>query len=185
MSLDLDADILITEIAPITSLIQRMGRCNRNLILKLGAVYFYLPADERPYTKDDLKGVDEFLSALDGKNVSQSYLDELLERYGINVKEVEKYAAFLKSGPWAESREMDIVDHTDFTVQAILDQDMPKYFELRKGKRPTDGLLLPVPKYPQTLTRQNASLGSFPLIASATHYSPEFGFFKFPLEVII
>lgn len=185
MSLDLDAGVLITELAPITSLIQRMGRCNRHLNIELGSVYFYSSEDEKPYTKDDLKGVNEFLSALDGKNASQSDLDELLETYAIDVKEVEKYAAFLRSGPWAESREADLVDYTDFTVQAVLDQDIREYFELRKEKRPTDGLLLPVPKYPQSLTRQNASLGNYPLIASAAHYVPEFGFFKYPLEVII
>ncbi|HAJ61331.1 MAG TPA: hypothetical protein DCP31_20455, partial [Cyanobacteria bacterium UBA8543] len=30
MSLDLDADILITELAPISSLVQRFGRANRH-----------------------------------------------------------------------------------------------------------------------------------------------------------
>ena len=29
MSLDMDADLLVTEACPVTSLIQRMGRCNR------------------------------------------------------------------------------------------------------------------------------------------------------------
>ncbi|MCI5151483.1 MAG: CRISPR-associated helicase Cas3', partial [Candidatus Electrothrix sp. MAN1_4] len=57
MSLDLDADVLVSEAAPITSMIQRMGRCNRKLKNPdLGAVYFYEPDDALPYNDEDLLG---------------------------------------------------------------------------------------------------------------------------------
>ena len=54
MSLDLDADVLVSEAAPITSMIQRMGRCNRHLRNPdLGAVYFYFPDKILPYEKEE------------------------------------------------------------------------------------------------------------------------------------
>ncbi len=54
MSLDLDADVLITEEAPITAIIQRMGRCNRKngCPRRSGKVYVYPPEDpEKPYAR--------------------------------------------------------------------------------------------------------------------------------------
>src|SRR5262249_44074783 len=47
MSLDIDADLLVTEECPITSLIQRMGRCRRGrdeLVKGPGEVLVYKPA---------------------------------------------------------------------------------------------------------------------------------------------
>jgi CRISPR-associated endonuclease/helicase Cas3 len=61
MSLDIDADLLVTEECPVTSLIQRMGRCRRGrdeLAAKgPGEVQVYRPAEERVHSRDDLAGV--------------------------------------------------------------------------------------------------------------------------------
>ncbi len=63
MSLDLDAAVLITEHAPITALIQRMGRCNRGGKLgdgKLGEVYVYPPTDNLPYKPQEMRDARPF-----------------------------------------------------------------------------------------------------------------------------
>ncbi len=80
MSLDIDADVLITEECPISSLIQRMGRCRRGrdeLASKgPGDVFIYRPAKEMVYSRDDLAGLPDFLAFLQTKAaVSQSDLE--------------------------------------------------------------------------------------------------------------
>lgn len=179
MSLDLDADVLVSETAPITSLIQRMGRCNRHLKSRHpGDVCFYSPEDQLPYTDEDLTGVNFFIDAVNEKEVSQQDLETLLGKYGDNTQEAERYTAFLGDRPWAKSREL--VDIKEISVQAILNTDIVQYFELRKARKPIDGLLVPVPKYPEELTWQNDKIGRFPLIAHDSHYNEMYGFVKQP-----
>ncbi len=179
MSLDLDADVLISETAPITSLIQRMGRCNRRLINPdLGAVFFYTPENLLPYSEEDMLGIQDFLSALDGQTVNQERLEELLDKFGDSARETDRYTAFIKDRAWAQSREKELADIKETSFQAILDRDISRYWQLRKEGKPTDGLLLPVPRFPEGLTWENERIGPFLRIASEVHYDPQYGFSK-------
>ena len=184
MSLDLDAEVLLSETAPITALIQRMGRCNRHATPgraadTLGEVHVYPAQEQTPYRADDMEGVAEFLKAVDGQALSQSRLRELLEQYGPREVEVERYAAFLEGGPWACSREASLREGVDFTVPAILDRDVEAYLALARGRQPTDGLFVPVPR---RLARTDPRLGSWPPVGPASHYDPQFGLLDAPLE---
>ncbi|WP_339137171.1 MAG: CRISPR-associated helicase Cas3' [Candidatus Electrothrix sp. GW3-4] len=186
MSLDLDADILVSEAAPITSMIQRMGRCNRRLENPdLGAVYFYEPEDNLPYSDEDLLGVKDFLAALDGQTVSQERLEELLDEFGDSSRETERYTAFLKDRAWAQAREKELADIKETCYQAILAEDNSRYWQLRNAGDPWDGLILPVPKYPEGLTWENERIGSFPRVASESYYDKKYGFSRQPGELII
>lgn len=185
MSLDLDADILISETAPISSMIQRMGRCNRHAKpgdKRIGKVCFYVPDDEKPYKDEDLFGSREFLSEIDGKTVSQFFLGELMEKYTASSVEVEKYSAFLENGPWAKSREHSLRDELDYSVNAISSSDIAEFFRLRKEKKPIDGLIVPVPK---KFATPHPNLGRFTPVVDATHYHPLYGFLESPVEDII
>ena len=67
MSLDLDTDVLITEIAPVASIIQRMGRCCREPVRKngrIGKVYVYLPIGVKPYDKKEVEAGSIFVEKL-------------------------------------------------------------------------------------------------------------------------
>lgn len=182
MSLDLDAEVLISETAPITALIQRMGRCNRHARpgqKKIGKVYIYQPKDEKPYQKEDISGanVKAFLKDLLKKTTSQTKLSELLEKYGSDEVEVKKYAAFLEDGPWAESRENLRGEAEDFTTPAILDCDIDRYLSM-KNKR--EGLIVPVPR---RMAKHDSRLGSWLGVAESSHYDKRYGFSDMPWEV--
>jgi CRISPR-associated endonuclease/helicase Cas3 len=181
MSLDLDAHVLISESAPIPALIQRMGRCNRHATPdsgRIGAVYFYAPEADSPYQPDELVTVPDFIGEIADRTVSQSHLEALLERYtqgGGN--EADRWTAFIDDGPWACGGAEDLRDGPDLTVQAVIDMDA--YLRLRRAKEPTDGLVVPIPKY---LAESDTRLPRHLRRAPAEHYDPTLGFMKPPVE---
>lgn len=181
MSLDLDADVLISEVAPIPSMIQRLGRCNRHARPsenRIGQAFFYLPESSAPYSSEELGNVAEFLAAIDGQTISQSRLEKLLEQYGPDVYEPERYAAFIDDGPWAQSRD-DLRDIGDFTQSVVLDVDLQEFLRLRNQREPADGLLLAVPTgFAVAEPRLPRGIG----LAPAANYSPLYGFGRQPVE---
>jgi CRISPR-associated endonuclease/helicase Cas3 len=182
MSLDLDADVLISEAAPITSLIQRMGRCNRHARVgsdKVGTVYLYSPENNAPYNEEDLNGLPEFLKDIERSCVSQSHLEDLLDQYGPSQIEVERYASFLECGPWASSREESLREQHDTTVQAILDSHVGLYLNLLRQKSPVDGFMLPTPR---KLARPEKKLGRHPMVVPSANYSSLYGLFSDSVE---
>ena len=179
MSLDLDADILITEYAPIAALIQRMGRCNRRGKPgdgKLGEVYIYPPTDSLPYKPEEIRETRPFVNALAGRVFSQSDLEATMEKYQPVQREPERVSSFLESGSYAMSHPYR--EGEDFTVPAILDRDIEAWRSAVDQGRPTDGFIVPVP---QRFATPSSSLGKFLKTASASHYHPAYGFLDQPV----
>lgn len=179
MSLDLDADVLISEYAPVTALIQRMGRCNRHDYPgenRLGAVLLYSPESGLPYSESDLTGVPDFVNDLAGEDASQADLQALLERYGPGEVEVERWLAFIQGGVTASSREESLRDANDHTVSAILAVDVEDYLRMRREGNPgAEGLVLPVPRRESsTDPRLPGYLG----VAAAERYDTMLGYGK-------
>jgi len=183
MSLDLDADILITEIAPITALIQRMGRCNRQAREAggpLGQVYVYPPEKSLPYREEDLAGVELFLNELNGRAVSQSELERGLNQHGLQAPKIDRYSAFLQSGPWAFSADHHLRDSLDLSVQAVLDTDIDMFLGKKRRKEPVDGLVLPAPK--KMASKDTRLDRLFYQKVSAEHYYQQYGLIKPGME---
>ncbi|MBK1699592.1 CRISPR-associated helicase Cas3' [Thiococcus pfennigii] len=179
MSLDLDADVLITEQAPITALIQRMGRCHRHEWTgrPLGQVCVYMPEGHRPYERETLAAAGEFVAELAQRGTaSQADLEELLERYSrLDPAEGDILTAFLDDGPWAKGGSRELRDGDDASVPAVLDADLERW------SPGAEGLVVPVPRH-GGLAEPDPRLPRHLRRAPASHYSPELGFLKHPLE---
>lgn len=146
MSLDLSAGLLVSEYAPLTSLIQRMGRCNRYLeITGGGEILLYPPEKNLPYGAEDMKNVEPFLNRIDQKTVSQLTLQELLEELSPSTREMKKLLPFLEDDGFANAAGDGIRDIDGHTVSAILEADVGEYHRMRKEGRPPDGLIIPAP----------------------------------------
>jgi len=186
MSLDLDADVLITEVAPITSLVQRFGRSNR-LLAKgddfRARLVAYMPEKDKPYNqKDDLEPALAFLRDLPKQNISQRCLAEKLEEHVKRERQHEgDFAPFLSSGYFAVPGNFREI--ADFTNPCVLWSDDAKKDDLEHiqkildAKEPIDGFVISVPK--------NFIMRNFPKpswlpkylgVADARFYDEDFGF---------
>jgi CRISPR-associated endonuclease/helicase Cas3 len=156
MSLDLSADLLVTDIAPVTALIQRMGRLNRRampddpeekrqpkpaLIRPLSPIE---EADPKPYKKDEICTAWHWLKQLKmrGKALSQRDLAETLAsletqeamNLGKFLKRAEKNACFF-SGLW-ETRPGETRGDA-YTVSVLLEQDVKRCDDFDRNGEPS------------------------------------------------
>jgi CRISPR-associated endonuclease/helicase Cas3 len=148
-SLDLDTDLLGTEVAPIPALVQRFGRTAREYPLpsgRVGSILVSEPTDIRPYPAESMEAARKFLASLDGRTCSQAELEEAMLRFVPDAEEVDKTQSFYDSGPYAAGRDVSFRDIEAFTVTCILDRDVDEYLALSRSGLPADGYTLPVLK---------------------------------------
>ncbi len=146
MSLDLSADLLVSDIAPIPALIQRMGRLNRYWMPgergePKPALFIPVNSSEaKPYRAEDLAAAQLWLERLteSGKPVSQRELSEGFERVGqgaqIDIRRAEKNAEFI-SGVW-ETRVGQTREQGN-TISVLLDQDWTAWRNASREDHPS------------------------------------------------
>ncbi|WP_032925212.1 CRISPR-associated helicase/endonuclease Cas3 [Leptospira santarosai] len=88
MSLDIDSDILFCELAPIPSIIQRLGRLNRRTApdnqLPARSVYFSRPEKPLPYDKEELELAEQWIEIL--RNSKDEISQNDLQEFFLNIK---------------------------------------------------------------------------------------------------
>jgi CRISPR-associated endonuclease/helicase Cas3 len=147
MSLDLDADVLITEVAPVSALVQRFGRANRHRARGddfRARLVTYAPLAAAPYAREELKAAEAMLQELGRGDVSQRQLAEALEKHAPAERRADGSARFLDGGYFATPGSFR--DGEDFTHPCILDKDVPRVRELLAGRQSYEGFIVPVPR---------------------------------------
>lgn len=129
MSLDLDADILISEIAPVPSMIQRLGRLNRFISVKMPGTprtaYFIMLEKKEilPYKESEIEHGKQWLEELIGLNspLSQFDLAEYFQKLPIEDKgKLNLFTNWLDSGWFAMP---ESVRDPNVSVSVILPED--------------------------------------------------------------
>jgi CRISPR-associated endonuclease/helicase Cas3 len=181
MSLDLDADVLISELAPWPALVQRMGRANRHR--RRGdafraQVVLYRPEKNVPYTQDEIAATERALGSLgaDVDGVSQRRLAALLEEFGANEAERTDVGRLLTSGWYAVPGSLR--DEEDFARPCVLDGDIDRVRAKIAAREHIEDEIVPVPKK-SVIEVDRARRHGLPTwlgVASSENYSEELGF---------
>jgi CRISPR-associated endonuclease/helicase Cas3 len=179
MSLDLDADVLVTEVAPVPALIQRMGRCCREPTPRpgrLGEVYVYPPPDVLPYTRPEIDQGRAFARTLAGLEVvGHADLSAYLAAMSVPDPFAEGgFTGFLDSGWYAMARDDSFREDNDFTIDCVLDVDRDAYVrERRAGTGVAPGYIVPIPR---RFATSDPVLPSHVGLARSDHYDARYGF---------
>jgi len=139
MSLDISADLLVTALAPFSSLIQRMGRLNRyagqeskGSIPKVCdcLVYDFTCKENKPYRRKDLQDSKKIVSSLLQIRCTQRQLAEVFA--GMQQTEEIKLSSAWLDGAWQTDRRP--LRDGGATLTVLLEEDVPTMRKELKNK---------------------------------------------------
>jgi CRISPR-associated endonuclease/helicase Cas3 len=148
MSLDLSADLLVTDLAPVPALIQRLGRLNRRVRPGGPTKPFIVvdPEHHLPYTPVQLEAARQWLARLPTTDISQHALAEVWEQTD-DPTPVSTPSAWLDGGPVTTVSELR---ESSVGITVLLDTDR---IAVRNDSSLLRRLILPMPA-PSTLSWQ-------------------------------
>ncbi|MEK4342496.1 CRISPR-associated helicase Cas3' [Brevibacillus sp. FSL L8-0710] len=152
MSFDVSCDVLMSEIAPFSAVIQRLGRLNRTAKPgdSPGRAYFWMPESISPYEKqrDDVYLTEKILRENAEKPLSQADLSILLATMNTKKREVRQMLSGWEELPETltgslrdESSLVDVIVKSDFEKtggrkQASRSKIMEYVLPVNRGKLP-------------------------------------------------
>ncbi len=129
MSLDLDADVLISEVAAVPSLIQRLGRLNRRITPENKGTprtaHFYQLGDALPYREREIETALDWIKGLRKLNRPLNQID-LAESFKALPQENDDNEPLNTRTNWLDSgwfAEPESVRDLGVSVSIILDED--------------------------------------------------------------
>ncbi|MCE9630854.1 MAG: CRISPR-associated helicase Cas3' [Planctomycetia bacterium] len=170
MSLDLSADLLVTDLAPVPAIIQRLGRLNRRAKPGDPTKPFVViePDGPLPYTQKELDAAREWLKRLDNDGIAQS---QLVDRW----KQPETPSvrpggsAWLDGGPVTVPRELRA---PSVGISVLMAEDVPR---VRACPRGLPRFVLPMPVPPRGWQAWPREHGLPIAPAGAINYDPKVG----------
>ena len=164
MSLDLSADLLVTDRATIPALIQRLGRLNRRAEANDPTKPFVVvePDNHLPYTVEDLDAARAWYDRLPVGQISQCLLANAWE-HGAEPSAEAVASAWVDGGPTTSVTELR---ESSPGITVLMDEDRP-----RVKKRPKDlgRLVLPMPPVPRHMNwREWPKLRGLPVAPAGT-----------------
>lgn len=176
MSLDLDADVLITEHAKVTALVQRFGRANRdraNPREHRAVLHTYAPENSLPYEGTELREAQTMLAALVGRDISQHDLAlELLKN--ASESRLAPSCSFIEAGFYAEPG--NLREEGPPTESAVLDRDVEEVERRLRSREPYDGFVVPVAKKAVVEHSVSSRWPKYLKVVPAARYTQRFGF---------
>lgn len=141
MSLDLSADLLVTDLATVPALIQRLGRLNRRshpaFAIPSKPFIIIEPESTLPYSFDDLEAARRWLDKLPADQISQKDLAEAWEQTGDHAPEVVD-SAWLDGGPTTSVKELRDGSHG---ITVLMEEDLPR---VKNNRKELGKLMLPM-----------------------------------------
>lgn len=131
MSLDISADTLISEYAPVWALIQRLGRLNRKDTIpsNLGTAFFYYPpSGELPYEANLLETAKQWiLSLCDGTGKSQADLATAFLKTMPQERRILSPCTYyaLNDAFLFEENEPVSIEESGYTSEVVREEDLP------------------------------------------------------------
>ncbi len=123
VSLNISADLLITDLAPIPALIQRLGRLNRRVTIenpgKPKPAILLTPDSDRPYHASEFAATQKWLDGLGAAALSQEALAQAFEKMAESAVQSVK-SAWFEGGPLSDQAP---VRDAESTIPVIREED--------------------------------------------------------------
>jgi len=150
MSLDLKGvTLLVTELAPVPALIQRLGRLNRQATAESGTRPFIVtePDGHLPYTPAELEAARQWLAALGDGPLSQDDLAKAWERFDAERRPALIPASWLDGGP--ATQVLELREASPGITVVLNTEKYPDAVRVRKGHISAARVALPLPPPPK------------------------------------